>query len=302
VGTTTTLSNRSEESQQELVERFIQERIYLKNLTPKTIEYYRDSFHAFDGAMESKATVGERITKLRNRGVSPISVNSYLRAVNAFFRWAHIEGHLPELTHIPKLKEPQQVLATLSAEQVQRVIQFKPHGKNQHRIHAIACLLLDTGMRIDEALSLRREHVDMDNLLVRVHGKGRKDRVIPMSLEMRKVMWKWTRRGDERSTSAARVTDLVFSTATGLKPEYRNMLRDFKIVGRKLHIEGVRFSFHTLRHTFAVNYIRNGGDVFRLQRVLGHSTLEMTRRYVNLQTSDLQAVHERLSLLARAGR
>ncbi len=49
--------------------------------------------------------------------------------------------------------------------------------------------------------------------------------------------------------------------------------------------------------TFAAGYIRNGGDAFRLQRVLGHSTLEMTRRYVNLQTADLQAVHQRLSLL-----
>jgi integrase/recombinase XerD len=80
------------------------------------------------------------------------------------------------------------------------------------------------------------------------------------------------------------------------------MLRHFKVLGTRLRISGVRFSFHTLRHTFAVNYIRNGGDMFRLQRVLGHSTLEMTRKYVNLQTSDLQAVHERLSLLARVGR
>ena len=78
----------------------------------------------------------------------------------------------------------------------------------------------------------------------------------------------------------------------------RNLLRDLKHLGRDLGIAGVRFSFHTLRHTFAVNYIRKGGDVFRLQRILGHSTLEMTRRYVNLQTEDLQAVHNKLSLLS----
>jgi len=48
---------------------------------------------------------------------------------------------------------------------------------------------------------------------------------------------------------------------------------------------------HTLRHTFATYYVRSGGGEFRLQRMLGHSTLEMTRRYVNLQTEDLQAVH-----------
>ena len=91
----------------------------------------------------------------------------------------------------------------------------------------------------------------------------------------------------------------VFPSHRGLKLNQRNFLRDFKLWGTRLLITGVRFSFHTLRHTFAVNYIRNGGDVFRLQRILGHSTLEMTRRYVNLQTSDLQAVHSKLSLLSR---
>ncbi len=56
---------------------------------------------------------------------------------------------------------------------------------------------------------------------------------------------------------------------------------------------------HAFRHIFAVNYLRRDGSVFHLQKVLGHSMLEMTRRYANLVTADLQAVHERLSLLAR---
>ena len=222
--------------------------------------------------------------------------------MNAFFRWANSEGHLRELVRVRRLKEPQHVLATFTPEQVHRIVHFKPQGKTQHRIHTIACLLLDTGLRIDESLSLRREHVDMENLLLRVIGKGRKERVVPMSFEMRKVLWKWMRSGERNRGNDIPTSDLVFPTRTEVKLEYRNMLRDFKILGRKLHVDGVRVSFHTLRHTFAVNYIRNGGDVFRLQRVLGHSSLEMTRRYVNLQTSDLQAVHERLSVLARVRR
>ncbi len=64
--------------------------------------------------------------------------------------------------------------------------------------------------------------------------------------------------------------------------------------------EPPRRTLHATRHTFALNYIRNGRDVFRLQRILGHSTLDMTRRYVNLQTEDLQAVHDRLRCLRGA--
>lgn len=115
--------------QQPHTEQFIQERTYFKNVTPKTVEWYRSSFHAFDGAMDSRANIGERIGKLRNAGVSATSVNTYLRAVNAFLRWSHTEGHAAELIRIPKLKEDDKILATLSPEQVQRLIGFRPRGK-----------------------------------------------------------------------------------------------------------------------------------------------------------------------------
>ena len=75
------------------------------------------------------------------------------------------------------------------------------------------------------------------------------------------------------------------------------MLRDVKLLCRKLGFTSPGRTVHAFRHTFAVNYLRRGGPVFRLPKVLGHSTLEMTRRYVNLVTADLQAVHERVSLL-----
>lgn len=65
--------------------------------------------------------------------------------------------------------------------------------------------------------------------------------------------------------------------------------------GRKADIEGVRVPPHTLRHTFAVMYIRNGGDSFSLQEILGHSTLEMTRRYVNFARQDVAAQHRKFS-------
>jgi integrase/recombinase XerD len=214
-----------------------------------------------------------------------------LRCINAFHRWATMEGHLAgERVHIPRLKQEQKVVATLSSEHVQRIVKFKRRTSSERRLHTIAVLLLDTGLRIDEALSLTLDDVDLDNMLLRVLGKGGKHRMVPISAEMRRVLWRWMQ---------GRTASLVFATRSGTKLLQRNLLRDFKVFGKRLKITGVRFSFHTLRHTFAVNYIRNGGDVFRLQRVLGHSTLDMTRRYVNLQIQDLQAVHDRLSVVGR---
>ncbi len=278
-----------------LIAQFIRDTTILKSVSPNTVAWYRDSFRAFSGATETKTAITERIGQIRQRGVSATSVNTYLRCVNAFHRWATAEGHLKgDRIHIPRLQQEQKVLETLRAEQIRRIVEYRPRKvESERRAYTLACLLLDTGLRIDEALSLTRDDVDIDNRLLKVRGKGGKQRFVPLSTGGRKVLWRWMSERTQHHTA------LVFDTRSGTKPIYRNVLRQFKQLGTRLGITGVRFSFHTLRHTFAVNYIRNGGDVFRLQRVLGHSTLEMTRRYVNLQTEDLQAVHDKLSLLTR---
>jgi integrase/recombinase XerD len=270
-------------------EQFITERTYLKGVSPATLSWYRSSFRKFDGALESKQAVVGRIAQLRKTN-SAISVNTYLRCINAYFRWLH-EEHKAELIRIPRLKEEQKILATLSIEQVQRLVQFKPKGRNLSRAHTLALLLLDTGLRFAEALNLRWEDVDLENLLVKVVGKGGKHRAVPISFEGRKVLFKWRQHSKH---------DFVFATRNGTLSTQRNVGRDFALLGQRAGIKGIRFSPHTFRHTFAVSYLRAGGNVLYLQRILGHSTLEMTSRYTrSLGTEDLQAVHDRLSLLSK---
>ena len=175
-------------------------------------------------------------------------------------------------------------------------MKWRPRSTPQHRLHLLISVLLDIGARIDEVLSLRWVDVDFDNLLVLVHGKGRKDRRVPMSLELRKRLFQYQRRvQDENQRDVS--SDLVFGTRGGTKQQRRNVLRDVKNRCRELGFEPPARTLHAFRHTFATNYLRRGGNVFLLQRALGHSSLEMTRRYAHLQTSDLSAVHERLTLL-----
>ena len=274
-------------------QQFIQARRFFKNVTAKTAAWYDCSFTAFQKFHPeheyTAQTLREFVIAFRNSGVSAISCNIYCRAINAYLRWLHEEGHTPELLRIPRLKTEQKLISTFNPTQVRTLVSWKPRTAGERRLHALVSTLLDTGIRIEEALSLKRECVDLENLLITVYGKGQKERVIPMSFELRKVLHRWL---------LSHNFPLAFPTRQGAHMTQRNVLRHFKTVATRLGISGVPVSFHTARHTFAVNYIRNGGDVFRLQRILGHSTLEMTRRYVNLQTEDLSAVHNRLSPLA----
>jgi integrase/recombinase XerD len=115
---------------------------------------------------------------------------------------------------------------------------------------------------------------------------GRKDRKVPISFELRKAVFRYRQDGP------------LFITARGTPWRRIGALQSVKLHCRKLGFEPPARTLHAMRHTFALNYLRKGLSVFHLQKVLGHSTLEMTRRYANLLTEDLQAIHQRVSLLA----
>jgi site-specific recombinase XerD len=279
-----------------MTDDFIKERQYLTGVSSRTVEWYRNSFRQFEGALEAKSAVVERIKVLKDRGASHITINSYLRAVNAYLHWRDGKGEKcsPQCSHIhiPRLKEEQKILTTFSPDQIKHLVQFKATGvRRESRSHVMAVCALDTGLRLGELLRLRRQDVDLDNLLLRVKGKGNKQRLVPMSLELRKVLFRHLK---------SHIQELVFCTRSGGALSLHNSDRDFKIVCNRLAIAGVRCSFHTLRHTFAVNYLRQGGNLEYLRRILGHSSITTTQRYLrSLGIEDLQKVHDGLSLLSK---
>jgi integrase/recombinase XerD len=159
-------------------------------------------------------------------------------------------------------------------------------------LHLLTLLLLDTGCRITEALTLRVRDVDMENLLITLNGKGQKQRVVPFSFGLRKALHRFMADFNRMPDS------LLFATRQDTRVNRMTALRGVKLFCEQLGFHPPARTLHAFRHTFAVNYLRRGGSVFHLQKVLGHSTLEMTRRYANLVTADLQAVHEQVSLLS----
>jgi hypothetical protein len=127
---------------------------------------------------------------------------------------------------------------------------------------------------------------------VDVERKGRKQRIVPFSFSLRKMLFRFM--ADFGITSES----LLFATREGVQVRRMTALRSIKLLCGQLGFHPPTRTLHSFRHSFAVNYLRRGGSVFHLQKCLGHSSLEMTRRYANLVTSDLQAVHERVSLLS----
>ena len=223
---------------------------------------------------------------MRESGLKPISINNRIRAVNAFLKWSGTE------LRVKKVKEEQRVLPTFTASDIEKFSKFKPKGRTQVRLHTLALALLDTGCRISECIRLRWDEVDFDNLLVLYHGKGKKERRVPFSFELRRRLFVLKQKAK---------FDLVFCTRDGNHLDRHVVLRDIKLLCKRLQIVPPERTLHAFRHTFALSYLRNGGSVMHLQKILGHTSLEQTRKYVNLLTDDLSAVHQKFSPLGRLG-
>jgi site-specific recombinase XerD len=209
------------------------------------------------------------------------------------WRWAEVWSRLPASSH-RTIKRTGESAAHIYRRASQAACELEAEAQTfqQRRLHLLTLLLLDTGCRITEALTLRVCDVDLDNMLLTVDGKGRKQRIIPFSFGLRKALHRFITDFDRKPDY------LLFATRENRSVRRMTALRAVKVLCARLGFDAPPRTLHAFRHTFAVNYLRRGGSVFHLQKCLGHSSLEMTRRYANLMTEDLQAVHERVSLLS----
>jgi integrase/recombinase XerD len=209
------------------------ERVYLKAVTPKTKVWYETAWKAFnasqaavaDGERQETASISKArlqafVVLLRDRGIRPRSVNTYLQALNAFAHWLPEEGHQATLIRVPLLRTEERIIATLSEPQLRNLLAFKPRTIAWHRLHTLASTILDTGIRIDEALKIRWSDVDFENLLLTVYGKGNKERRIPFSFELRKKLFRYQQILHKRELKF----DLVFATRRGTHLTQRNSL------------------------------------------------------------------------------
>jgi len=136
---------------------------------------------------------------------------------------------------------------------------------------------------------LTHHSLDIKNARVKVLGKGAKERSVPFSPRTGQAIWKYI-----TANNADRLPDEAIFQNQQNRPLNRDrLLKILRVIGDRAGISNVHP--HRFRHTFAVNYLRNGGDPWSLQRMLGHETMEMVSRYLRIAQADLDASHRRAS-------
>lgn len=225
----------------------------------------------------------------KDRLLSSTSINNYVRGIKLLFSTLGREGivatHPLAFFKAPKI--PKLTVRPYTEDQLQAIFRVLGEGPHRLRKRAMAALLLDSCLRLSEMMNLGADAADLEAKEIKVLGKGGKERVVPIGAWSAKQLLLYLLK--ERPESAAR-TFFVGDNGQALKPHaFQQVLRR---VSRRL---GWRVNAHAFRHSGAIMYIRNGGDPLRLQHLLGHTDLAMTKRYCAIVDADLREAHRKFS-------
>jgi integrase/recombinase XerD len=239
--------------------------------------------------------------RFKEKPISGHAQDNHWKAIRSFYNWAEKEF---EIKKRPDRDLPHPIIVTeevvpYTFEEVRKIIhackftkiahtqdrqEFVMHRATSIRDLAIVYLLLDTGIRIGELCRLTMKDIKMDagEITIRPYRTGKKSRsrTIPFQRGCKKHLWNHI----HTSLRDATLNDNVFDiTTSGLQTIFFRISERTKIP--EVHA-------HRFRHTFAIQFLRNGGNVYTLQKILGHSDLTMCLRYLNIAKTDVENAHQ----------
>jgi site-specific recombinase XerD len=278
-----------------------------------TLDQYAWAYAKFSNWLPTDATL-DAITTTQVREflvsvetLSAKSVHAIQAALSSLWTWAVAEGyaerHVVRPIPLPKIHDPD--IVPLTQAEVKRLLAAcdttRAYQSNRHpegttnrrhtalRDRAIILFLLDTGIRASELCALRVSDVNMETRAVEVMGKGRKKRTVYFAKRCHQALWRYqvTRQPHLAPNQP------LFHVGEIDRPDPFDrcvLSRLLTRIGRRAGVEPA--NPHRFRHTFAIEFLRNGGNLFALQDLLGHTKLEMVRRYARLVQADREAAHK----------
>ena len=224
---------------------------------------------------------GKKSERGRNEHLTKRSVQTYIRHIKVFVGFCYekefISEDISRKIRMPKAERP--VIEILTDEEIEVI--FSCYGKSELgcRNTAIVCLMLDCGLRLEEVANIKREDINFDRGYITVMGKGRKGRIVPLGLKMRRSLMNYIHK---RRMADDTNDDKYFFLSRERKPITKDAISS--LMERLKRQTGIlRLHAHLFRHTFATNFLVHGiGDVYELSRILGHSSMQITERYLQL--------------------
>jgi integrase/recombinase XerC len=275
-----------------------------RNYSRNTVANYRIDLLDFRKFLvklnDSQPSIGEidhlairsYLADLQERQLSRSTVLRKLSTLRSFFRYLSRRGYLdtdptsalatPKVRRkLPEFLELSEVEALLSAPDTKTIVGL--------RDQAILELLYSTGMRVGELLALNLPDLDRQSALVKVRGKGKKERLLPVGRAAMSALENYLARRYELSS---RPSQAIFLSQRGNRPDAKSIRRRIEKYARDAGIKK-NITPHTLRHTFATHMLNAGADLRSVQELLGHASLSTTQIYTHVTADRLKQVYEK---------
>ena len=293
----------------DLFEKYIIEK-NAHNISQATEQSYRNSFNKFISFVGEEKTIDlvndetvfAWINKMKSDGTKIISLNHYLREMRTFLYWCMNKELIKNDFKIKLLSFQEETIKTYSEEE-QNAILEKPHKDAdfvEWRTYTVIGFVLDCGARASTICNIKMQDVNLQTGYITFsHTKNKKAQRVPMSSALIDAIhfyiceWRNNALPDDYlfcNVGELKLTPAALRLAFGKYCMKRGVVR----INKRGELEG-KSNIHGLRHTFAKGYLLNNGNTFKLQQLLGHATLDMTRKYVSLFGEDIKDGHDDFS-------
>lgn len=274
--------------------------------SPHTLEFYQKELRKFMVTLENngvktnlKALTSEIITReyimyhMDELDAKYATIAATLRALRAFLNWAVDKERVIKFSPMEDVtigKVRPRTIETFTRSQLRDLFEQPDLSLFVGiRDYAMLTLFIETGIRVRELSDIKLDDVRFSDNQILIRGKNGEDRLVPFQTHTRRVLREYIKARGESDI------DNLFVSHDDLPMNRDSVRRRIVKYGRMANITNVRCSPHTFRHTFAKMYIQNGGDVFSLQSILGHKSMEMVRVYVNLFSNEVAEAHAKFS-------
>ncbi len=272
----------------------------LRNLSPRSIHYYEEDLRYFARNIGVKnvneiecKTVDDFVLHEMDKGNRITAINTRLRGIRVFLNFCSKRQYIEEF-HYALLKEDETIKEPYTKDEISRLLK-RPTSNSwtEWRNWAVVNTFLATGVRASTILALRIADVNFEqDTILLTKLKNRKQQMIPLSKALKRVLNDYLKLWDWNST------DYLFPTMTNTQMDVHSLASAIRKYNIKRGVS--KTSLHLFRHTFAKDYVLAGGGMVQLQAILGHSTPDMTRRYINLYGQDIHRDFDRLNPLNNA--
>ena len=218
---------------------------------------------------------------------------TYFTVLRTFFSFMVSEGELPKspLDTVSRPVDRPDQITPFTLDQVRALRTAATRSRHPKRDEAIVLMLFDTGLRASELCGIQMSNVDLHERRCSILGKGNKKRSVFFCRETARAVHQYTKESEQSRVDNGLLFLADRGERSGEGLTRSGLFQLIERLGKVAKIDGIRCSPHVFRHTFAIEFLRSGGNVFTLKELLGHTSLSISNRYVSLAQADIERQH-----------